>query len=61
LINKQQSEKNTALSGHWFVIGAALLWGTTSTAQAFLGIGLIFSGLLVLMMKKRHKPYEVKE
>ena len=23
------------LSGHWFIIGAALLWGTTGTSQAF--------------------------
>jgi DME family drug/metabolite transporter len=35
----QQEEKSTAISGHWFVIGAALLWGTTGTAQAFAPVG----------------------
>ena len=27
--------RDTAISGAWFVLGAALLWGTTGTAQAF--------------------------
>ncbi len=31
--------EKTALGGHWFVLGAALLWGTTGTAQAFAPAG----------------------
>ncbi len=33
------SKPHTALGGHWFVLGAALLWGTTGTAQAFAPAG----------------------
>ncbi len=29
------TQHKTPLSGHWFIIGAALLWGTTGTSQAF--------------------------
>ncbi len=35
-MSKLQSVSN---SGHWLVIGAALLWGTTGTAQAFAPAG----------------------
>ena len=31
--------KETTHSGVWFVLGAALLWGTTGTAQAFAPAG----------------------
>lgn len=30
---------NKAIGGHWFVLGAALLWGTTGTSQAFAPAG----------------------
>ncbi len=29
------STQHNAIGGHWFVLGAAILWGTTGTAQAF--------------------------
>ncbi|MCK5912273.1 MAG: hypothetical protein KAG12_00230 [Desulfuromusa sp.] len=58
MVKHQQQQQNTAIGGHWFIIGAALLWGTTGTAQAFFGISLIFAGLVVLMMKGRRKTYE---
>ncbi len=34
-----KSTRSLATGGHWFVIGAALLWGTTGTAQAFAPAG----------------------
>ncbi len=47
-------------SGHWFVIGAAVLWGTTGTAQAFAPAGfdplvigtlrLLIGGLALLVL-----------
>lgn len=33
------SSENKSLGGHWFVLGAAVLWGTTGTAQAFAPAG----------------------
>lgn len=53
------------IGGHWFIIGAALLWGTTGTAQAFSPAGfdpkvigamrLIVGGLVLLLLAiKRH-------
>jgi len=53
------------IGGHWFVIGAALLWGTTGTSQAFAPAGynpavigalrLLIGGiaLMVLAVKRR--------
>lgn len=65
MINKQQSEQNTAIGGHWFVIGAALLWGTTGTAQAFAPAGfdpkvigalrLLIGGIALLMLAIKRK------
>jgi len=37
LTNQQLNQQQ--LGGHWFVLGAALLWGTTGTAQAFAPAG----------------------
>lgn len=31
--------KHASFAGHWFVLGAAILWGTTGTSQAFAPIG----------------------
>lgn len=64
-MNKQQSEPNTAIAGHWFVIGAALLWGTTGTAQAFAPAGfdpkvigalrLLVGGIALLVLAIKRK------
>jgi DME family drug/metabolite transporter len=35
----QQQTQNKSSAGHWYVLGAALLWGTTGTAQAFAPVG----------------------
>ena len=34
-IIEKQSEHIQRKSGHWFVLAASVLWGTTGTAQAF--------------------------
>lgn len=34
-MNRPTTQHKAHLSGHWFIIGAALLWGTTGTSQAF--------------------------
>jgi DME family drug/metabolite transporter len=58
------STPHSSLTGHWFIIGAALLWGTTGTSQAFAPPGydpmvigalrLLIGGiaLLLLVMKR---------
>ena len=33
------STQHNVIGGHWFVLGAAILWGTTGTAQAFAPAG----------------------
>ncbi|SEA60039.1 drug/metabolite transporter, DME family [Desulfuromusa kysingii] len=38
-MSNQQTKLNTKPGGHWFIIAAALLWGTTGTAQAFAPVG----------------------
>ena len=64
-MNKQEPEQKIPLAGHWFIIGAALLWGTNGTAQAFAPAGfdpkvigelrLLIGGiaLLLLAIKRR--------
>lgn len=64
-MNKQQPEQNTTIGGHWFVIGAALLWGTTGTAQAFAPSGfdpkvigalrLLIGGIALLFLAIKRK------
>ncbi len=64
-MNKQQPENNIAIGGHWFVIGAALLWGTTGTAQAFAPAGfdpkvigalrLLIGGIALLLLAIKRK------
>lgn len=54
------STDHTSASGHWFVLGAAVLWGTTGTAQAFAPAGfdplvigtlrLLIGGLALLLL-----------
>lgn len=34
-MSQQNVQHKTPIAGHWFIIGAALLWGTTGTSQAF--------------------------
>lgn len=34
-----QSSRRASIGGQWFVLAAAILWGTTGTAQAFAPIG----------------------
>lgn len=57
--------QQTSNSGHWLVIGAALLWGTTGTAQAFAPVGydskvigalrLLIGGLVLLALTLQRK------
>jgi len=64
-MNKQKPEQNIPLGGHWFIIGAALLWGTTGTAQAFAPIGfdpmvigalrLLIGGIALLLLAIKRK------
>ena len=64
-MNKHKPEQNTPLGGHWFIIGAALLWGTTGTAQAFAPIGfdpmvigalrLLIGGIALLLLAIKRK------
>lgn len=35
----QLSDQTQSRGGHWFILAAALLWGTTGTAQAFAPVG----------------------
>lgn len=52
--------ERTPISGHWLILGGAILWGTTGTAQAFAPAGfnplvigtlrLVVSGLLLLSL-----------
>ena len=60
-MNKQLSDiKTNPLGGHWFILGAALLWGTTGTAQAFAPTGfdpmvigalrLLIGGITLLLL-----------
>ncbi|NOQ41478.1 MAG: EamA family transporter [Desulfuromusa sp.] len=54
-----------SIGGHWFVIGAALLWGTTGTAQAFAPVGfdpkvigalrLLIGGIALLLLVIKRK------
>ncbi|HEY5674871.1 MAG TPA: DMT family transporter [Malonomonas sp.] len=48
----QTTERKNQLGGHWFVLAAALLWGTTGTAQAFAPAGfdpLVIGALRLLV------------
>lgn len=38
-MSDSNSVPNKSFGGHWFVLGAAMLWGTTGTAQAFAPAG----------------------
>lgn len=64
-MNNQDPEINKSHGGHWFVIGAALLWGTTGTAQAFAPVGfdpkvigalrLLVGGIALLLLAIKRK------
>ena len=66
-MNKQQPEHNISIGGHWFIIGAALLWGTTGTAQAFAPAGfdpkvigalrLLIGGIALLLLVIKRKEF----
>ncbi len=59
------NQQPQSLNGHWFVIGAALLWGTTGTAQAFAPAGfdprvigalrLLIGGIALLLLAIKRK------
>ncbi|MEE4253892.1 MAG: DMT family transporter [Desulfuromusa sp.] len=59
-MKNQQLKLTQPLGGHWFVIGAAILWGTTGTAQAFAPAGfdpmvigalrLLIGGIALLLL-----------
>lgn len=63
----KQPEHNISSGGHWFVIGAALLWGTTGTAQAFAPVGfdpkvigalrLLIGGIALLFLVIKRKEF----
>ncbi len=66
------NQHKSPIGGHWFVIGAALLWGTTGTAQAFAPSGfnpavigalrLLIGGIaLMLLAIKRRELGNFKE
>jgi len=38
-MSNPQSTQHNSIGGHWFVLGAAILWGTTGTTQAFAPAG----------------------
>ena len=62
---QQQPEQIKTIGGHWFVLGAALLWGTTGTAQAFAPVGfdskvigalrLLIGGVALLLLAIKRK------
>jgi DME family drug/metabolite transporter len=64
-MNKQKPEQRIPLAGHWFIIGAALLWGTNGTAQAFAPAGfdpkiigalrLLIGGVALLLLAIKRK------
>ncbi|WP_321368919.1 DMT family transporter [uncultured Desulfuromusa sp.] len=64
-MSNQTSQLNSAPAGHWFIIGAALLWGTTGTAQAFAPAGfdpkvigalrLLIGGIALLYLAIKRK------
>ncbi|MCD6580689.1 MAG: EamA family transporter [Desulfuromusa sp.] len=66
-MSKQQPKQTIAIGGHWFVIGAALLWGTTGTAQAFAPAGfdpkvigalrLLVGGTALLLLVIKRKEF----
>ncbi len=64
--SKQKSPATyRTISGYWLIIGAAVLWGTTGTAQAFTPIGfdpkiigtlrLLIGGLALLLLAIKRK------
>lgn len=64
-MNQQHAEITSTDSGPWFVLGAALLWGTTGTAQAFAPAGydpkvigalrLLIGGFALLLLALKRK------
>jgi len=64
-MNKRQPAIAPATGGHWLVLGAALLWGTTGTAQAFAPAGfdpkvigalrLLIGGLALLLLAVKRR------
>lgn len=57
---RQPNNSSKTIGGHWFVLSAALLWGTTGTAQAFAPVGfdpkvigalrLLIGGIALLLL-----------
>jgi len=62
-VNRPATQQKILLSEHWFLIGAALLWGTTGTVQAFAPQGydpivigalrLLIGGFALLLLVKK--------
>jgi len=65
-MNKQATQHNQ-IGGRWFVLGAALLWGTTGTAQAFAPEGfdpkaigalrLLIGGIALALLTIKRKEF----
>lgn len=61
----KKTSRRPAIAGHWFILGAALLWGTCGTAQAFSPAGfdpkvvgelrLIIGGTALMLMALKQR------
>jgi len=66
-MNNLQAKGKNSIGGHWFVLGAAILWGTTGTAQAFAPEGfdpkaigalrLLIGGLALTILTIKRKEF----
>lgn len=64
-MKQEQIKTINPANGAWFVLGAALLWGTTGTAQAFAPVGfdpkvigalrLLIGGIALLFLAVKHR------
>jgi DME family drug/metabolite transporter len=64
-MTRQHTQPGKTLGGQWFVISAAILWGTTGTAQAFAPAGfdpkvigalrLLVGGIALLLLASKRK------
>jgi len=68
-MNQPKNQHSHPVAGHWFIIGAALLWGTTGTSQAFAPQGfdpmvigtlrLLIGGIALLLLVIKRKELKI--